>query len=150
MYSDAGVQTQVYYTTTDANGAYAYFYYTPLFPFWEIVRNGSTIVGVVVDVVPPLPVNVSTNRGDASVTLRAGVDEEIQRFTSTLTANRTVTLDTVGAWEAAHFRIVRTGLGSFTLNCGGLKTIPSATAAWVDVHYSAAAAGWVLTGYGTL
>jgi len=150
MYSDATVQTQVYSVTTGTNGDYAYWYYTPLFPIWEIIRTGSTVIGVVQDVVPPLPINVSATRGDNSVTLRAGVDEEIQRWSTTLTGNKTVTLSVVGAWEGAHFRIVRSGLGAFTLNVGGLKTIASATAAFVDVHYSASASGWVLTGYGTL
>ena len=93
--------------------------------------------------------SVSADRGDANVTLIAGVDEGIQRIATTLTANRTVTLSTENAVEGiSRFRIVRTGLGAFTLNVGGLKTIPSATAAFVDVAFSGGA--WVLTGYGTL
>lgn len=43
---------------------------------------------------------------------------------------------------------MRAGLGAFTLDVGGLKIIPSATAAWVDVEFTGSA--WVLTGYGTL
>lgn len=53
-----------------------------------------------------------------------------------------------GAINGDRFRIVRTGLGAFTLDVGGLKTIPSATAAWADVEFTGSA--WVLTGYGTL
>lgn len=90
--------------------------------------------------------HISADRGDASVTLNAGTDVEIQRFATELTQNRTVTLGTGGA--GARFRIVRTGLGAFTLDVGGLKTIPSATAAWVDVGHTGTA--WILTGYGTL
>ncbi len=91
---------------------------------------------------------VSSDRGDNNVTLVALVDERIQIFATTLTANRTVTLSTTDAANSDRFRIVRTGLGAFTLDVGGLKTIPSATAAFVDVHYNGSA--WVLTGYGTL
>lgn len=91
---------------------------------------------------------VSADRGDASVTLALGADAEIQRFATTLTANRTVTLPTTNLFAGAHFRIVRTGLGSFTMDVGGLKTIASATAAFVDVHYDGSA--WRLTGYGAL
>lgn len=90
----------------------------------------------------------SANRGDASVTLAAGVDAEIQPFDTALTANRSVTLSTTKATFGHKFRIVRTGLGSFTLDVGGLKTIPSATAAFVEVAWDGSA--WVLTGYGTL
>jgi hypothetical protein len=89
---------------------------------------------------------LSPDRGDADITLQVGVDFEEQRFATTLTANRTVTL---GAGEAgARFRVVRTGLGAFTLDVGGLKTIPSATAAFVEVAHDGT--DWRLTGYGTL
>lgn len=91
---------------------------------------------------------VSSDRGDTSPTIAVGTDSMIQRFATTLTGNRTVTLSTTGAQNGDKFRIVRTGLGSFTLDVGGLKTIPSATAAYVDVHYNGSA--WVLTGYGAL
>ena len=91
---------------------------------------------------------VSADRGDTSPTLVVGTDSMIQRFATALTANRTVTLSTTGVANGDKFRIVRTGLGAFTLDVGGLKTIPSATAAFVDVHYSGSA--WVLSGYGAL
>jgi hypothetical protein len=91
---------------------------------------------------------VSANRGDTNVTLQAGVNETVQIFSSALTDNRTVTLSTTGATNGDRFRVVRTGLGAFTLDVGGLKTIPSATAAFVDVAYNGSA--WVLAGYGTL
>lgn len=91
---------------------------------------------------------VSADRGDTNQTLAVAVDLPIQRWATTLTANRTVTLSTTGAVAGQWFRVVRTGLGAFTLNVGGLKTIPSATAAFVDVMYDGTA--WVLTGYGPL
>jgi hypothetical protein len=91
---------------------------------------------------------VSPDRGDANVTLVLGVDEPVQRFATTLTANRTVTLSGTGAFNGGAFRIVRTGLGAFTLDVGGLKTIPSATAAFVEVGFDGSA--WRLLGYGAL
>jgi hypothetical protein len=91
---------------------------------------------------------ISADRGDASITLVAGTDEGVQRYATALTANRTVTLDTSFAYRGARFRVVRTGLGAFTLDVGGLKTVPSATAAWVEVMHDGTA--WRLIGYGTL
>lgn len=81
-------------------------------------------------------------------TLTPGADAIVNHWSAALTANVTVTLDTTGAVKGDRFRVVRSGLGAFTLDVGGLKTIPSATAAWVDVQYSGSA--WVLTGYGAL
>lgn len=94
----------------------------------------------------------SADRGDASATLTAGADEVEQRWDTTLTANRSITLTTTAAtvYHGAKFRIVRTGLGAFTLAVGSVKTIPSGTAAWVEVTYSSTAGAWVLSGYGTL
>lgn len=89
---------------------------------------------------------VSADRGDASVTLTA-TDSPTQRYATALTANRTVTLPAAGM-NGRRFRVVRTGLGAFTLDVGGLKTIPSATAAYVDVEDDGSA--YRLVGYGTL
>ena len=91
---------------------------------------------------------VGADVGDADVTLTANTDDPIQLYATTLTANRTVTLSTTGASEGDTFRVVRTGLGAFTLDVGGLKTIASATAAFVDVTFDGSA--WILTGYGAL
>lgn len=91
--------------------------------------------------------NQSADKGDANVTITQWTDPETVRFATVLTANRTVTL----AWIAGtvgKFRVVRTGLGAFTLDVGGLKTIPAGTAAFVDVEYDGATAR--LTGYGPL
>lgn len=90
------------------------------------------------------------DRGDASVTLTPGIDAAVQRFATTLTANRAITLSTVGAWDGAMFTIVRTGLGLFTLDVGGLKTLPSNTAAWCDVAFDFNGRVWRLVRYGTL
>lgn len=89
---------------------------------------------------------IDTDRGDANVTLDPQNDLEVQRFATELTANRTVTL--AGGFAGAKFRVVRTGLGAFTLDVGGLKTLPASTAAWADVGHDGS--GWILTGYGVL
>jgi hypothetical protein len=91
---------------------------------------------------------VGADRGDASVTLTVGSDEPTQTFATALTANRTVTLSTTNAVAGDSFRIVRTGLGAFTLAVGALKTIPASTAAAVEVTFNGTA--WVLTGYSIL
>ena len=92
---------------------------------------------------------ISTNRGNVSVTVQAGVDAPTQWFTTNLTANRTVTLDTELAFKGDKFRILRNGLGAFTLNVGpGLKVIPASTAGFVEVEFNGT--NWVLAGYGVL
>jgi hypothetical protein len=91
---------------------------------------------------------IDTDVGDADVTLVVGTALPYQRYATVLTANRTVTLDTTGAVNGDSFRVIRTGLGAFTLDVGGLKTIASATAAFVDVSFDGTA--WILTGYGVL
>lgn len=98
--------------------------------------------------VPSMP-RVSADNGDTDQTLSVRSDDPIQLWATTLTQNRTVTLSTSESpAEGDWFRIVRTGLGAFTLNVGGLKTIPSATAAFVEVTFDGSA--WILTGYGVL
>lgn len=87
---------------------------------------------------------ISSDRGDANVTLTS-TEAETQIFATTLTADRTVTLPASNVRKGDRFWIVRTGLGSFTLNVGGLKTIPSATAATVIVQHNGTA--WQLVGY---
>ena len=94
------------------------------------------------------PGSVSADRGDTSQTLTVGTDAQVQRWATALGQNRTVTLATTQAVKGDTFRVVRTGLGAFTLDVGGLKTIASATAAFVDVTYDGSA--WILTGYGVL
>ena len=86
------------------------------------------------------------DRGDTSVTLNAGTDAEIQRFATALTANRTITLGS--GFAGAKFRIVRTGLGAFTLAVGAVKTLPAGTAAWADVGHDGT--GWFLSAQGVL
>ena len=94
------------------------------------------------------PEGVSADRGDNSVILAVGTDATAQRFATNLTAARTITLSTTGARNGDKFRVVRSAVGAGTLDLGGLKTLPAATAAWAEVHFNGTA--WVLTAYGTL
>lgn len=95
--------------------------------------------------------SVSTDNGDAAVTLTAGKNALVQRFATVLTADRAVTLSTTGAYTGAAFRIVReaTATGAFNLNVGTgpLKALGTA-GTWVDVVFNGTA--WQLTAYGSL
>jgi len=88
------------------------------------------------------------NMPDADTTLTVGVNFPTPRFNNALAANRTITLSTTGARNGDRWHIVRAAGGAFTMDVGGLKTIPSATPAYVDVEYDGTA--WRLTGYGVL
>jgi len=87
---------------------------------------------------------ISADRGDVDVTL-VSTDAETQIFNTTLTANRTVNLPASNVRKGDRFRIIRTGTGAFTLNVGGVKTIPASTAATVDVQHNGSV--WQLAGY---
>lgn len=126
--------TRIYNLASSAKLAPAYY---------ECVVGGTAGTWVSI----PRSRTISADRGDASVTLTTA-DDSVQRFATTLTANRTVTLPSTGAYNGMVIEVVRTGLGAFTLDVGGLKTIPSATAAKVEVTHDGTA--WRLTGYGTL
>lgn len=109
-----------------------------------ITRGTGSLVGSHV-VTSTVRGTISDDRGDATVTLVVGKDAPVQRFATTLTANRSISLSGTNAQRGDTFRIVRTGLGAFTLAVGALKTIPSDTAAVVEATYSGST--WVLTGY---
>lgn len=109
--------------------------------------TSGVLVAARIPVLPSL-LAPSVDRGDASVTLTWGTDAQLQRFLTTLTADRIITLSVTGAITGAWFRILRIGLGAFTLDVGGLKTIPSLTSAQIDVVYDGSA--WILAGSGVL
>jgi len=91
---------------------------------------------------------VYTNQGDSDATLTVGSSYTTNFWQSPLTANRTVTLSTTGAFSGAKFRISRTAgsTGAFTLNVGGLKSL--ATGQWCDVEYTGSS--WLLSAFGSL
>jgi hypothetical protein len=94
------------------------------------------------------PHRASGDRGNASVTVTVVKDAETQFFNTPLTANRTVTLSTTGAWNGARFRVVRTtsATGSSTLTVNGKALAPGQ---WVEVEYSATL-GWKNIGFGSV
>lgn len=106
---------------------------------------GGTAVFTPTSVLPGL-----TDRVDQDITLTAGSSRPIQRYnaSSPLTADRTVTLSTTGAWEGATFRIVRPSAGAFNLNVGTGPLKALAANQWCDVSYTGST--WVLTAFGSL
>ena len=90
--------------------------------------------------------SVSNDNGDADKTLTIG-DATTQRWLTTLTANRTVTLSTAVQRNGARFRILRgaASTGAFTLTVAG-KSL--ATGQWCDVEDLGGA--WVVTASGSL
>lgn len=113
-----------------------------------VTTTGLNLVTGYVDITMVDVANISGDRGDVNFTLVNLFDCQSQRVTSALTANRTVTLSATNAHRGAKFRVTRSGLGAFTLDVGGLKTIPAGTAAFVDVEHDGTA--WRLSAYGTL
>jgi hypothetical protein len=67
--------------------------------------------------------------------------------TGTLTADRTMTLESGNAYDGAMMRITRTGAGAFNLSIGGLKNL--ATNTWCVVIFRLGT-GWILYQYGAL
>jgi hypothetical protein len=101
---------------------------------------------------PRIRTSISGDRGDNAQTLTVGIDQDIQRWAASLTADKVVTLSTLGALRGDHFRIVRTSSGAFNLDVGGLKMLVApgggTQGTWCDVTFNGTA--WELTGYGTL
>ena len=69
----------------------------------------------------------------------------LQEWGTTLTANRTATLDTTDIQEFDTFIVNRTAGGAFTLDVGGLQTIPASTQGKVVVQVKNGA--WALESY---
>jgi parallel beta-helix repeat protein len=90
---------------------------------------------------------ISFDKGDASVTVTCLTDPDTTLYNTPLTANRTVTLSTIGAWNGAKFRTVRTAnaTGASTLTVGS-----KALAAGQWVEHTFAAGTWVETAFGSL
>lgn len=86
---------------------------------------------------------IATN-AEATVTPTASVYQVFH--TGALTADRLLTLTTVGVTSGYTIRFTRTGAGAFNLQVGALKNL--ITNSWCDVVFNGSA--WVLTAYGTL
>lgn len=84
---------------------------------------------------------------DANTTLDDNSDT-MQVYNTDLTANRTVTLDTGPFGQSdrgKRFQVFRTGGGDFSLDVGGLQTIPSGQKGEVTVEWTGAQ--WQLINY---
>ena len=91
--------------------------------------------------------DVITLQDNTSPTLTLGTDNQGQEWNTELTANRTITLALSGG-DYQRFTIYRTGGGAFTLDVGGIKTIPASINAVVEVEYRSSA--WHLINFYTL
>ena len=93
--------------------------------------------------------SISTDNGDADVTLTAGKHASTQRFATPLTAARTITLSTTGGYSGARFRVVREAgaTGAYNLEVGAIKSL-TAAGQWCEVTYDGSA--WILTAAGSL
>ncbi len=93
---------------------------------------------------------LSADVGDASATLTVGTSERTQRWATTLTADRTATLSTTGAYTGARFRIVRTeaasGLFSLQIASASATILRLNRAQWCDVEYTGSA--WIVVATG--
>ena len=107
------------------------------------------IAAIIVDIIDPL-VGVSSDNGDADITVYIGVSERTQIFDTALTAARTVTLDGNGAANGDTWEIIRTAnaTGAYNLNVGTgpLKALSAGEGCEVKWNGSA----YILTKYWTL
>lgn len=95
---------------------------------------------------------IATDTGDADKTLTVGKSTRTQVWGATLTATRTATLSSTGAWQSARFTIVRSilSLGFFSLEVldGSNRLIRLARGQWCIVEYTGTA--WIVVGFGNL
>lgn len=95
---------------------------------------------------------MSADKGDASATLTVGTSERTSRWGSALTADRTATLSTTGAWGGARMSIERTdaATGNFSLIVvvGSTRLLRLAPGQWCTVEYTGTT--WVVTGFGNI
>lgn len=95
---------------------------------------------------------LSADNGDASISLTVGTSERTQRWATTLTADRTVTLNTTTAYTGARLRLVRTeaatGLFALFVSSASVTLATLLRAQWCDVEYSGTA--WIVVARGDL
>jgi hypothetical protein len=96
---------------------------------------------------------VSADRGDNTITVYPNLDAPVQLFATTLTGNKSVTLDGTAAHAGDRFKVVRNAAtpGAFTLTVYGTAwnvVIASGANGWVEAAHNGTA--WVLTGTGEL
>lgn len=94
----------------------------------------------------------SANNGDANVTLTVGSSERTQKWSSSLSLDRTVTLSATGAYIGARFLLIRkstsAGNRSLVVQTGGATIIHLATEQWCFVEFAGTA--WIVAASGNL
>ncbi len=94
----------------------------------------------------------SADNGDASVTLTIGSSARSQRWATTITADRTATLSSTGAYTGARFRIIRTeassGLFSLFVSAASATIATLLRGQWCDVEYTGSA--WIVVATGNI
>lgn len=97
------------------------------------------------------PHRQSGDRGDASVTVQCGLDAETQVFQTALTANRTITFSSTGAYNGCRFRVIRneTATGAFNLSTvtGGSNATLALINQYADVEFLVGV--WRVTAFGS-
>lgn len=91
--------------------------------------------------------SISPDNGDANASYSPHAEASTQLFATTLTANRTFTLNTANANEGDEVTTLRTGLGAFTLTVGAV-VLPNSTKSYVTHKFHSGA--WVEKFSGTL
>ncbi len=94
----------------------------------------------------------TTSVGDSSVTLTVGSSTVEQRWANSLTAERTATLATTGAWQGARFHLQREEAagGSYSLEVlvGSTRLIRLAPGEWAEVVFNGTT--WYVAAFGRL
>ena len=91
----------------------------------------------------------STTRGDADATVSSGSTPQ-QRFTTTLTADRTCSLPTSSLFNGMRYRITRPASGAFNLNVKQGATTVKALPASSWGEFICDGTNWFLSAYGSL
>ena len=121
---------------------------------WATVRYDAGTAAWILEAYGILPsaevLGMGTDVGDADATLTVGTSLRTQRWGTVLTADRTATLSTTGAYTGARFRIVRpaAATGNYALNIVAASATLARLAAgqWADVEYTGTA--WISAAQG--
>lgn len=111
---------------------------------WAEVRYDAGTAAWVLEKMGYLPSaelrGITSDNGDASATLTVGTSYVDQRWASSLSAERTATLATAGAWQGARFHVQREeaagGGFSLTVQVGSTVLIRLAPGQWADLEFN--------------
>lgn len=69
-------------------------------------------------------------------------------FATNFTANRVASLPSVNLYKGYTVKVIRLDTAAYTLDIGGIITLPSGGKKWVELTYNGA--NWLQTGYGDI